>query len=185
MSLRQKQEFDAGFALYDALEQGGRNAYDYVYRKVYTSFSKWIKRNNGDEDDAHDVLVDELIRFIDNQKAGGSYKMGSSEILSRLNFYCRQKWKTQLVSKRIKSRVEMPEEYELANTVDVHKDLENKEAVEALANLGDRCRQLLYWFYIEGLSLKEIAEIMGMTENSVKSQKSLCMKELRKHYFGR
>ncbi len=46
--------------------------------------------------------------------------------------------------------------------------------------LGEKCQRLLTFFYYRGLSIKEIV-VMGnyKDENSVKSSKSRCVKELR------
>lgn len=181
MSRHKNKEFDSGFTLYYALYDRRDDAYDYVYQKVYPRFSKWVKWNNGNEEDAHDVLVDELVKFGLDVETNKYPPMESRVILDRIKFYCKRKWKSQLVSARLKKRGEMAEEP--IDTTDLQKDLEWADMVEhlkkALGKLKADCRQLLEWFYIDDLSQREIAQMLNMEETSVKQKKYNCFKELR------
>ena len=59
-------------------------------------------------------------------------------------------------------------------------DITKLEVEQALAELKPAERNLLILFYLEELSLKEIAEILKSTPNSVKSRLSLARKSARK-----
>lgn len=74
-----------------------------------------------------------------------------------------------------------PDTYENAVFSRVDFDTPRKEDIESiLSRLNTSDRNLLVLFYLEELSIREIAEIMKTTENSIKSRLSQARKKAQK-----
>ncbi len=64
-----------------------------------------------------------------------------------------------------------------------HKDeLDAKEALKKLAYLKEEYREVLTLRYFNDLSLKQTAEILGISENLVSVRLNRALQELRKHF---
>lgn len=57
-------------------------------------------------------------------------------------------------------------------------------AMEVLANLPSRQREVLYLNACEGLSAKEISEVLGVSADAVKANLSLARKKMRERLLG-
>lgn len=62
---------------------------------------------------------------------------------------------------------------------DIDKILSNNVDLKLLNNINKREKDILMYFYVENLSIKEIAEKMNTTENSIKATKSRSLKKLK------
>lgn len=51
--------------------------------------------------------------------------------------------------------------------------------VKILKNINNREKEILMLFYVEKLSVKEIAQKLNTTENSIKATKSRCLRKLK------
>jgi DNA-directed RNA polymerase specialized sigma24 family protein len=61
-------------------------------------------------------------------------------------------------------------------TAEVETENKYKPAEKVIADLGERCKELLLLFYFESLKLKDIAKKMGYnSENTAKNQKYKCL----------
>ena len=59
-----------------------------------------------------------------------------------------------------------------------------KKAENALMKLGEKCRQILQLFYSQNKSFKEIADMVGFSNEKVaKNQKYSCMEKARENYL--
>lgn len=58
--------------------------------------------------------------------------------------------------------------------------ISNNSSAKVLKVLTEREKQILTYFYIEKMSIKEIAIKLHTTENCVKSTKSRCLKKLKR-----
>ena len=169
--------------LYEALKKREGWAYDYLYGELRHSFRYWVERNNGSEMDAEDAFHKGLLNFLLNLETGKYQLRENAKITTVVFDYCKKVWLNELASGRLKKRTTMPDAYDPANDTDLQRDLERSETVAqvraALGQLKDDCRQLIEWFYIEELSLKEIAEKMGMKESSTKQKRYDCTEKLK------
>lgn len=74
---------------------------------------------------------------------------------------------------------------EMGNTV-VFQTREDRDLLEAVAELPLKCRTIIHLFYYEEYKIKEIAEMLDISENTVKSQlargRSLLKAKLREEW---
>ncbi|GAB4033433.1 RNA polymerase sigma factor [Spirosoma jeollabukense] len=168
---------------YDALKRRDESAYQLFYADVFPKFQYWILRNNGTDMDAEDAFQKGLMNFLLNLESG-KYEFQESTRVTTVAFeYCKKVWFTELGSARLKYRGVMPDHIDTADTRDVIKDLERKDTINsvqlALRQLKEDCRKLLEWFYVDDVSLREIADRLGMKEESIKSKRYQCAEKLK------
>jgi RNA polymerase sigma factor (sigma-70 family) len=88
-------------------------------------------------------------------------------------------WKDELRKKKhvVHGEVsDLPEE-----AADVEHERSARLAEQVLAELGDRCRELLMYYYNARMKLKDIAVKMGYSsENTAKNQKYKCLETAKK-----
>ncbi len=172
--------------LYDALSRRDERAYQFLYAESYPSFLYWVLRNSGSEMDAEDAFQKGLLNFLLNVETGKYQYQAGTRVTTVLFEYCKFVWFTELKSARLRTRTSMPDGIDTVDTADVVKDLERMDVVNAvrqsLGQLKDECRKLLDWFYVEEISLREIAERLGMKESSVKSKRYDCAEKLKAFY---
>lgn len=172
--------------LYDALSRRDERAYTYLYAESYPSFRYWMLNNSASEMDAEDAFQKGMLSFLLNIETGKYQFQSGTRVTTVVFEYCKRVWLTELKSARLRTRGAMPDVVNTADTADVLDDLERLEIVkivrESLGQLKDDCRQLLDWFYIDELSLREIAERMGMKESSARSKRYSCAEKLKALY---
>ncbi|GAB3948250.1 hypothetical protein GCM10028805_22170 [Spirosoma harenae] len=173
-------------ALYEALSRREERAYHHLYAESFPSFRHWVITNNGSEMDAEDAFQKGMLNFLLNIETGKYQLQAGTRITTVLFEYCKRVWFTELKSARMRTRGTMPDTIDAVDTADVAMDLERMEIVNAvrqsLGQMKEECRKLLEWFYVDELSLREIAERLGMKESSVKSKRYDCAEKLKALY---
>jgi len=168
------------------LKQRDRNALTNVYQDYKTEFFRFMSRYNAEKNTLEDIFQDALIVLYENAQAG---KL--DELKSTLKTYLFGTGKFMLFKHFRDSKKEtftdenyVFDNYEQAVIEDVYKDEEPSDHHKILAanfkKLGDKCREILELFYLQGLKLDEIVTVQGYeNKNVVKSQKSRCLKSLK------
>lgn len=174
---------------------GLRDGDDQVLSDVYTLAQRYcirtlIRKTNCNKEDAEDLFMDSILIFRDNVLKG---KLTS---LTNLNSYifgiCWNLWREQNRAKAKWDAAKSDFEHQIL-VMETQEDLpfpgeellEQKQliskVVEALGELGERCRKLLTYFYVEHRSQKEIAELMAFSSaNVVKVTRHRCYQQWRK-----
>lgn len=167
------------------LKKRDRNALKDVYRQYKTEFFRFASRYTKDGVALEDIFQDAIIAVYENALAGKLDNLKSS-----LKTYLFSTGKFMLFKKfRDTKETATDETYifdqrETAVIEDVFEDEGPSEHQRKLAahfkKLGEKCREILELFYLEGLKLEEIMRVQGYeNKNVVKSQKSRCLKTLR------
>lgn len=167
------------------LKKRDKNALKDVYRRYKTEFFRFASRYTSDDVLLEDVFQDALIAVYENALAG---KL--DDLRSSLKTYLFSTGKFMLFKKfRDTKEIATEETYifdqrETAVMEDIFEDTgpneRQRKLVENFKKLGDKCREILELFYLEGLKLDEIVKVQGYeNKNVVKSQKSRCLKTLR------
>lgn len=187
MSIRPLPIFGSDQELYDALKSRNEKAYERLYADSFASFKHWVLVNNGSEMDAEDAFQKGLMGFLLNLETG-KYQLQENTRVSTVVFeYCKRAWFTELKSARLQKRSVMPEMIDEVDSADVASDLERLEIVEAvrqsLDQLKGECKKILEWFYVDELSLRDIADLLSMKESSVKSRRYQCAEKLKTFYL--
>lgn len=180
--------FGSQYELYQALtstdyRQESR-AFDYLYQELYGAFRQWVFTHNGSDQDAEDSFQRGLLNFMQNVRLGKYQYQANAKVTTVVFDYCKKIWLNELDSSRLKTKGVMPESYEPTEWgSSPQEDLERNETVNAvrmaLGQLKSDCQKMIEWFYIEELSLKEIAEKLGMKETSTKQKRFDCTEKLK------
>ena len=167
------------------LKKRDSNALKEVYRTYKTEFIRFARRFSSNDVLLEDVFQDALIAVYENAMSGRLDALKSS-----LKTYLFSTGKFMLFKKfRNTKEIATDETYifdrrETAVMEDVFEETEPNEhqrkMVENFKKLGDKCREILELFYLQGLKLDEIVGVQGYeNKNVAKSQKSRCLKTLK------
>ncbi len=171
---------------YEALRRRDERAYQFLYADCFPMFRQWVLQNSGSEMDAEDAFQKGMMNFLLNIETGKYQHQPGTRISTVLFGYSKCVWLTELQSARLRTRASLPDTFDPADVATVAQDLERQEVVEtvrqSLRQLKDECRKLIEWFYVDDLSLREIAERLGMKETSVKSKRYECAQKLKGFY---
>jgi RNA polymerase sigma-70 factor (ECF subfamily) len=170
--------------LIDSIKSGGTKALENLYSAYRDDFCAFAKRYQAEESDVLDVYQDAIIAFYENIISGKLSKISSS-----IKTYLFSIGKFKLIDKLKRSgkTVIMDSEVEISEFID--SSFENQQTLShrqkqlkaAITELGGSCKELLILFYYRRYSIEAIRDEMKFkNENTVKANKSRCMKSLRK-----
>lgn len=173
-----EQEIISAIQSKDAVNSALRFLYDSYYRYL----ERYVLQNSGNEDDAADMIQEAFlifIRLIEENK----FRQESS-IKSYLYSIIKNLWITEL--RKRKSMALRNELYEIdknEHTPDIShaimKNESHKIIMDVFAEIGQKCRNILYRFYYEELSMKEIMVMEGFSNEQVlRNKKHKCLKGL-------
>lgn len=164
--------------LVEELQKGNEEALVSMYRDYYTMVRNFIMKNSGTEEEIDDIMQDSLIAIWKN--------------VNKKDFTLTVKMSTYLISivknlwfKRLKKKsrftvVEDGVQERLEVVQPKTKQIDYRVIREMVAQLDEKCRQLLGYFYFDHLENKVIAEKMGFANtDTVKSKKYQCFKKLQ------
>ncbi|MCX7696667.1 MAG: RNA polymerase sigma factor [Bacteroidales bacterium] len=166
-------------ALIEAVKKGDSFAAELLYRRFSSTFFGVCLRYARNRMDAEDILHDAMIKIfskLDSYNFNGSFEGWARRIVvnTAIDFYHAQlKWKenTQDIDEL---RTESSVICEMPTTVDL------KKILSLIQSLPEPHRIVFNLFAIEGFSHKEIAEILGISENLSKSYLFRARKYLQK-----
>jgi RNA polymerase sigma factor (sigma-70 family) len=163
-----------------------------LLKKAYRDNSDWCKRyvcnNNGSEADASDLFQESISVAWLNLKEG-KFQGNQEDFNAYIRQICKNKWINQL-RLNAKNPVILKENLSIIEAA-IEPELIEKETdlirllKDSFSALGDKCRDLLSRFYFGKQSLAELSQLMGTTEESMKTIKYRCMMRLRKAYLER
>ena len=154
----------------------------YIYKQYYYKINYFIKKNQGNEEDASDIFQEAII-IIYRKLKENDLVFKKSSFAGYLFSVCRFLWLKQLEKRRI-------EKERLNDTLPFQENLYDENLVELVDKneryglyqkhfntLSTDCQKLMLLFF-EKVPLKEIAKIMGYkSEKYAKTRKYKC-KEL-------
>ncbi|MBL85322.1 MAG: RNA polymerase [Winogradskyella sp.] len=148
--------------------------------KLYPRIEKLILSNNGTKADANDVFQEALI-ILNRNLEKSDFKLTSS-FYTYLYSVSRFVWKdTQ--RKFTKQELHNLQSEEVSIFDAVLEEQKYKSAEKAFRELGERCQQLLQWFYVKKMTFKVIAEQMRFkSEKVAKNQKYKCLQKAKDIY---
>lgn len=165
------------------LKSGDAAFYEQQYELYREEFMGYALKKGVHPEAAIDIYQDSFIIVFQNAVSGKLDTLSSSlktyifGIANNkiLEFY-RKENKTVNLDEQFHIKEEMIE-LELKENVLNERQLSMSSAFK---KLGDRCKNIISLFYLDGLTIKEIMESENYTsENTVKAQKSRCMKQLK------
>lgn len=172
--------------LISQLKKRDRDALKNVYLEYKTEFFKFSSRYTTDKVTLEDIFQDAIIVLYENALAG---KLDN--LKSTLKTYLFGTGKFMLFKHFRDSKKDIRtdqdyvfDNYEQAVIEEVSEDeglnAYQKLLVANFKKLGDKCREILELFYLQGMKLDEIMGLQGYeNKNVAKSQKSRCLKTLK------
>ncbi|MFY0674410.1 MAG: sigma-70 family RNA polymerase sigma factor [Bacteroidia bacterium] len=164
------------------LEDGHINA---AARELYAFFDSvcGVMRPKGAQpEDVKDLFQEAVLVFI--RKVVEEKEQINCTIKTYITTICKYQWNNK-VNKLSHRKTTITETFQQDVVTDI-KDFETEETQfgvldMVLKKVGEKCKNLLNLFYIEGKKMDEIAEIMGFSGiNSAKTQKYKCIEKARK-----
>ena len=154
--------------LIESCRKGERAAQKIMYDRLAARMFPVCMRNIGDRTAAEDVLQDGFITLftrLDSYKGEGSYEGRARRIFVP----------TALLSLRKKDALKMSDEQDgvrglKAETTSQMQNIGYKELMKLVMSLPPGFRTVFNMYAIEGYSHKEIAEMLGITETTSRTQ---------------
>ncbi|NBB31514.1 RNA polymerase sigma factor [Cellulophaga sp. BC115SP] len=162
-----------------------REAFEYLYKKMLELCMPKASSFGMSDDDAQDLLQECLASFVNNIRIGKYTWQPNTKITT----YCFSIFLNHLRKKYNLSKSSQFTDinnYDLDNGEFYEEDSDEEEQVRilkhlknALGELRQECQDLLHWFYVEELSLSEIAERQGITLGTATTKRFRCFSYLR------
>lgn len=164
-----------------ALIQGEKSAFDEIYNryssKLFGYFMKLLWNNRERSEDLLQDLFTKVITQPHLFDTSRSFKTWIYTIASNL---CKNEFKRNAVRSNTSNGLD--NHYSLKSNEDVNKTVEDSMFKEALTNelqqLDEKHREAFVLRHIDGLSIKEMSEIIGINEGTVKSRLFYATKKL-------
>lgn len=156
----------------------------FIYKNFYSKINFFIKKNNGDDDDANDIFQEAIIIIYRKLKANDLALDCTFE--TYLYSICRFLWLKQLEKRKIeKENIKDNHEFNdelYDDSLDKVTDLNDRYRLyqKHFANLGKDCQKILQ-LHFDQVPLKTIAQMMGFkSEKYAKKRKFSCKEYLIK-----
>ena len=171
----------------EQLLKGDQSYIEMVFQESYSYATAYLrKKRYASEEEAHDIYVDAIMILRERIVSGGITEI--SNFRSLMVGICINLNKEMLYKKyKIGEKEEEVRMlfYEKGYEIDDHNEEETKILKElcrkAILTLGEQCQELLRMYHYEGLTMTEIAEVMGFASSNVaKTLKSRCFQKLIK-----
>ncbi len=159
-------------------QKGDRHAFGEVYdefaKKLYDYAFFRVKDRHRAEDIVSDTFMKALLHLDSFNPEKGSatawlYRIARNTLVD-----------TYRAGKKL---THIPEDFDVADTRDLQTHIENKDMLRtveaALEKLGEKEREIIMLRVWDELSYKEISEVLGKSEASLKMAASRAMKSLR------
>ena len=154
------------------LQAGCNDCLKDIFENYGTQCIEFLKSRTGcRHEDAEDIFVDAVVNFRDKAIAGQISHL--SNLRGYLYSTCLNMWR-----ERTRSRIRWQnQETEIVEKFYNHQweplleetELERKlhAAKDAFNSMSERCKDVLYYFYVDNLRFKEITELMGLANTDV------------------
>ena len=168
--------------LVDAIKNGDKDAMVQLYKDNGSSIRNYVLKNNGNSDDAEDVLQDTCIALWE--------KIQNNQIelrakLSTLAFaIARNQWLKRLNKLSKSVQIDGINTEKMSAHTDSFQFDDKKKVQEVLGLIGEKCKELLTLFYFDGFDMNTIAEKMNYNNaDTVKAKKHQCFKSLQEQFL--
>ncbi len=160
--------------LMQKIASGDKRAFDDLYKRYATPLLNYFFRMLWkDREKAEDFVHDLFAKIVQKPDSFDTSRTFKTWIYSVANNMCKNEYKKQEVRSGTKNGLE---EYEtIADSNEnalnqAHQTLFGEEFQVKLNELDEKHREAFVYRHIEGLSIKEIAEILNISEGTIKSR---------------
>jgi len=172
---------DADIMLWTSLKKGDRDALGKLFSVYYPLLIKYGRKLCDDHELLEDCIQD-LFADIWQSKAGSEVGSVKAYLFKALKYKVFKKQRNRL----FKDTTELPDEmtFEISQETFLVEEQENKERVrkviEALNQLPNRQREVIYLKIFHELSYEEVSDIMNINYQVCRNLMSQAIKTLRK-----
>jgi RNA polymerase sigma factor (sigma-70 family) len=165
-----------------AIKRGDKDAMVQLYKDNYAAVRNYVLKNNGNTDDAEDILQDAVIAVWEK------IQQGSLELKAKLSTFVfaisKNLWLKRLG--KLGRQVNMDgikTENMSGKSEDLHEQ-DRKIVLSMMELLGAKCREILSLFYFDGYDMSTIAEKLDYNNaDTVKAKKHQCFKQLQEQFL--
>lgn len=174
-------EKDLDKELYNNYLNGEKEAFEFLYNKYKKRIEYFIFNIVKDYQKAEDIAQESFIYIMQNKMKENSsfkyyiYMVAKSRAINYINV---EKRRNEISEKYLYNSIDSAEKDVLEFIVEEEN---KKEIMNAIEQLDEKYRNVIYLVNIEKLSYKETAEILGQTLQNTKNLVHRGKKELRKH----
>jgi RNA polymerase sigma-70 factor (ECF subfamily) len=159
--------------LMKALSKGDQRAFDELYNRFYAQLLGYFKNMLwGDREKAEDMVHDIFAKIIKNPDYFDTNRSFRTWLFSVASNMCKNEYKKQAVRKNTSIGVE--DYRSISSSTNVLAEVQDNQFQQAfeenLAKMDEKHREVFALRHLEGLSMKEIAEVMEINEGTVKSR---------------
>ena len=172
--------------LLNKIRSGNSESFKFLYKKMYPVIANYIRLNGGSEEEARDVFQDAVVVLY------RKLQIDTFELTCKLQTFLysvsRNLWLNEIRSKSLFSAENeiKDDRAEIIETETNDNNIRNRivQLNNSIEKLGEPCAGLLKMFYIQNLSMNEIADLMNYTNaDNAKNQKYKCLMRLKKIFF--
>lgn len=169
------------------IQGNGNAAIAFMCQTYWQETKAHILKNSGTETEAEDFFQEMLVKVWQSVKDGG---FKAEQVGSFRGFFftiIRRRWIDVLRKKGRAAINSLDDTYAPILRDDTFEDLEQKieaderlqSLLDKLASLGEMCKKMLQFFYLDDLSIRQIAEIEKAEEGTIKTRLSRCRNQMR------
>ncbi len=148
-----------------------------AYESYYNMVWKICLTQLGNEHDAYDAVQETFMRFIKCAKKLCGEEHKKAWLIRTAVNYCRDVMKSSWKKKR----ADMEGVCLGAVIADGSLGDESREVINALMELPDKYRIILYLYYYEGYTLKEISHILKVNDSTLRSRFAAAKKMMKEY----
>jgi len=152
------------------------------YKKVLYSFFCHMTGDGATSEDLVQNVFYRVIRYRRKFKGSGSFKAWLFSIAR--NVLADEFRKKRVIAKEDIHHVAEKHSNEMSSSDRMAEQERNRLLISALNRLEDRKREILILVKLEEMKYREVAELLGMNESTVKVIVFRAMKELQSFYQG-
>jgi RNA polymerase sigma factor (sigma-70 family) len=150
-----------------------------IYKKFSRKVISFIEKNNGDSDDARDIIQETLITMY--QQAREQKLVLTCPFEAYFLLLCKRKWLNKLKSKKgvtiDEAIISIHDDSAVMADDTENFELKNRLFEAKFNELGDKCRELLKLSFTLP-SMEDVASALNVSYGYVRKKKSLCMGQL-------
>lgn len=159
--------------LMKALSKGDQRAFDELYKRFYAQLLGYFKNMLwGNREKAEDMVHDIFAKIIKNPDYFDTNRSFRTWLFSVASNMCKNEYKKQAV--RNNTSIGVDDYHTLSSSSNVLSEVQDiqfqKAFEENLSKMDVKHREVFALRHLEGLSMKEIADVMEINEGTVKSR---------------
>jgi RNA polymerase sigma factor (sigma-70 family) len=156
------------------LSKGDKRAFDTLYERYANALKYYFKRMLWkDEEKAEDFVHDLFAKIIQKPESFDQSRNFKTWFYSVANNMCKNEYKKQEVRKNTVSGIDESYSFKDSNT-NVLNEVQDKlfasSFEKSMTELDEKHREVFELRHLDGLSIKEIAEVIQISEGTVKSR---------------